>query len=70
MHMRKRFQIADSRSLTSESDDCVISKNSCRDNSQSEDTDLIPLEGASSKISGFLVKTASLLRGINESETK
>ena len=39
--------MADSTSLTSDSDDCIISDDSCRDDSHSE---LIPLEGASSKI--------------------
>ena len=43
--------MADSTSVTSESDDCVISDNGTRrDESQSEETELIPLEGASSKI--------------------
>ena len=45
--------MADLTSLTSESDHCIISNNSCHDKSQSDntdDTELIPLEGASSKI--------------------
>ena len=43
--------MADSTSVTSESDDCIISDNGTRrDESQSEETELIPLEGASSKI--------------------
>ena len=43
--------MADSTSVTSESDDCIISDDGTRrDESQSEETELIPLEGASSKI--------------------
>ena len=67
---------SNSTSVTSESDDCIISDDGTRrDESQSEETKLIPLEGASSKIWKYFgfpgqVKTASVLRGTSESETK
>ena len=53
--MRKRFKMADSTSVTDESDDRVARRvvsddDTRRDESQSGETELIPLEGASSKI--------------------
>ena len=49
------FKMTNSTSFTIESDNCVISDNGTRrDGSQSEETELIPLEGASSKIWKYL----------------
>jgi len=49
--MRKCLEMVDAISNTAEGDDHVMSDAStCCDESQSEEAELIPLEGASSKI--------------------
>ena len=52
--MRKRFKMADATSVYDKSDDCVMTDDGTRrDDSQSGETELIPLEGASRKISKY-----------------